>query len=301
MMKKLLAVMVSLMLMFAPLGMSAKALESIVKNYSDGSQYFGWVENDVPNGFGIMQFANGDMYYGEWAGGLRAGFGAYLFAGGGMQAGFWENNGLSGMGMTLSKDGARYEGFFSDNRPNGQGFTITQDGTMYSGEWTNGQRDGGAAVATGCLAPVFTATYLNGSDMYLGETLGSVLEGYGVYCFTNGDYYVGQFSGGHCNGYGLYVNVATQGYMAGRFVNDLPDGIVTSHYLDGTVYTSLPGGETAGGTAQDSGVCITCHGTGRCPICRGTGTYSNYGFSNDCTACNGTGDCYTCHGTGFGQ
>jgi len=305
-MRKLLFIFFAMIMVSIFVILPAFAVEVVSKTNENGSNYNGWFMDNMPNGFGICTYPDGDMYYGQWAESKRSGFGIYLFSGGGMSAGFWANDKLEGIGMQFGKDQIRYEGYYQNGLPSGDGFVISPDGVMTSGQWENGNNVSVYSTVQNCNVPSFTAQTLANGDIYIGELLNGVMEGYGVCCFTNGGYYVGQFQRGQFTGYGLYLEPQTGGYMAGSFVNGQAQGYATSYYLDGTSYTSWMGSnadrpeqdKASDSSISSDGLCSVCRGMGWCPVCRsGNGTYSNYGFSSECNACYGTGKCWECGGS----
>ena len=68
--------------------------------------YGGNLENDQPNGKGLMTYANQDTYAGYWKDGKRDEYGELRYADGRMKyEGEWENDQMNGKGILYNYEG----------------------------------------------------------------------------------------------------------------------------------------------------------------------------------------------------
>ncbi len=68
-----------------------------------------------------------------------------------------------------------------------------------------------------------TINYDNG-DIYEGQVINNIQNGYGIYKFSNGDVYSGYFSDGYFSGKGTYVWSSSGDKYEGNFTDDLKSG-----------------------------------------------------------------------------
>jgi len=97
----------------------SESSEKPIQTLPDGSKFSGVLDNNIPNGQGIMVFPDGARYEG-------------LF-----QEGRFEGRGV----LTLS-DGMKYSGDFKKGLRDGNGVLTYPDGSIYTGGFKNGEFDG---------------------------------------------------------------------------------------------------------------------------------------------------------------
>lgn len=131
-------------------------------------RFSGYIENNLPNGQGSMEYFNGWNYTGNWKNGL------------------WNGEG------TLKNDSISYVGTWIDNCPNGEGVLSFSNQSYYDGYWENGKRNGWG-----------DCKFSNG-DYYIGEWRNNMFDGIGCYIFNSGSEYNGNWKDGLQHGYGIY-------------------------------------------------------------------------------------------------
>lgn len=98
--------------------------------------YFGQIEGDKANGFGIGIYANGTRYEGEWKNNKRHGEGSLQLDSGERYEGNFQNGHLHGYGIYYWPSAERYEGEWERSERHGQGTLYDKNGNItYKGEW----------------------------------------------------------------------------------------------------------------------------------------------------------------------
>lgn len=82
----------------------------------DGSVYYGFVSNLLPEDAGIMFGADGSVYHGLFRRGKREGFGTWLRAKGGVVVGNWKAGQLQGEAMVKTRSGEKGRGKWADGK-----------------------------------------------------------------------------------------------------------------------------------------------------------------------------------------
>jgi len=143
--------------------------------YENGEVYEGEINNDLPNGFGILyRICKEKIYEGFFEDGKKNGKGSYRISdnhfyegefkknelhGKGLfindrevYNGEWLNNQKNGLGKITYYTGERYEGEFKNNIRNGKGILFKANGEIYDGSWMNDMRKGNGVLTypTGC-------------------------------------------------------------------------------------------------------------------------------------------------------
>ena len=77
--------------------------------------YEGVINNNMPNGYGVLSYTDGERYEGEWREGKR-----------------------HGHGVNEWPSGQKYEGEFREGKRHGYGVFSFPSGERYEGEWKEG-------------------------------------------------------------------------------------------------------------------------------------------------------------------
>ena len=109
--------------------------------FSDGV-YYGKVENEQRNGYGIFEYNDGSLYEGYWKNNLKYGIGKYKRKDGYEFSGYWENNIMYGNGSLSINGELIYDGQWSNDRKNGYGISYKNGKIEYKGKWANDQYHG---------------------------------------------------------------------------------------------------------------------------------------------------------------
>ncbi|KRX09799.1 hypothetical protein PPERSA_02671 [Pseudocohnilembus persalinus] len=195
-----------------------------IKNYIDGSQYCGELENEQRNGKGIYRYSNKDIYIGDWKNDKFDGTGYYIFSNGERFEGELKNGVKQGYGIYSYINGNRYEGMWQNDKKNGQGFYhyyITNE--KYKGQWKEGERNGQGIME-----------YAYG-EVYNGEFYQGDKHGKGILNCKNGDILEGIWQNdqqmGKCQ-----INYANGDFFEGEIQNGKKENFGTYIYKDGTYF-----------------------------------------------------------------
>ena len=101
----------------------------------DKNDYVGELNNELPDGKGIMTYEDGSKYEGEWKEGKRYGEGTLTFEDGAKYEGEWKDGEMDGTGKFIWSNGDKYEGDWKNGKKNGQGTIFYQDGSKLEGEF----------------------------------------------------------------------------------------------------------------------------------------------------------------------
>ena len=217
----------------------------------DGTKYYGYLKNDLPNGFGTQSYKNGTkLYEGNWKDGKYYGNGTSYHINGEIQyKGEWINNKKSGYGVLNYKNGnMKYKGHWKADKEDGEGiryflfddsfvenydrcedfFPYDEDfinsynknyniydkeHICYEGQWTNGTKNGRGIYY-----------YYNGVDKYNGEWISDQKSGKGELRDRNGRLiYYGNFLKNKKDGLGSLYDKNGLKYI-GNFENDKYNG-----------------------------------------------------------------------------
>lgn len=189
-----------------------KMVEKIIKSgkgtmkYKNGDFYDGNWKDNRKDGKGIMKYANGDFYHGKWSSGSQFGRGIMRYANGDIYEGDWFVNHENGDGITRYANGDVYTGqliwlssvdkskdVLRSIRERANGYPVYDDGKCrdQNGKIINVKRKPGKG----------TMAYANG-DVYTGEWINNVRDGFGTMSYVNGDIYVGKWRKNVRHGYG---------------------------------------------------------------------------------------------------
>ena len=174
--------------------------------------YIGDWENDLPHGYGHVEWLNGCQFTGKVDAG-RLAEGSFTFSSGNHYDGnFDEHSGkFSGRG-TYSNHEQIIKGEWKDGKLNGKGERKFVNGDLYSGFWVDDHLEGSGSFATK-------------EGKYQGEFHKSLEHGHGTRFYPNGANYKGEWLSGLRNGKGLFKdpnqnNLTYDGY----FRNNYRDG-----------------------------------------------------------------------------
>ena len=207
-------------------------------------RFSGYIENNLPNGQGSMEYFNGWNYTGNWKNGLWNGEGELTtpdFA----YTGEWSNGKPNGEGVVEYSSGEYYDGYWEDGKREGWGDALNSDGSYYVGEWLAGEYGGigtlyfaDNSVYDGqwqCGLQHGLGTYSSDSFTYVGEWEEGWINGEGRIDYSNGDYYEGHYIENKRFGLGYYHFNNGNSYE-GEFVDDLFQGLGIFYFNDGSIY-----------------------------------------------------------------
>ncbi len=210
-------------------GMASNETDSLLSQgqwsrvYEDGRSYLGEMQEDLPDGLGVMAYPDGGRYVGEWSAGERNGRGTQTSADGSSYAGQWERDVMSGEGILIVPEVRTYMGTWKNNLADGKGIEIHPDGKRYEGEFKRGKYDGQG-----------TLILANGTR-YTGEFKNSLSNGKGILKYPNGDRYEGEFRNNQYHGQGTLSLIDGRKYT-GELEKGLPHGQGIMILADGRKY-----------------------------------------------------------------
>ena len=245
-MKRLLSLLITTLLFFISLPISARKVQPIIdkdaikaerKNLEaqypkariktivedDGSVYIGEVKRRVRQGVGTMCFASHDVYTGMWDGGVMNGSGIMSFANGEVYQGGWKNDKREGEGTMTYANGDVYKGRWKENTRDGDGEMRYANGDIYTGAWKGNKREGKG-----------TMKYANGV-VYKGEWKENMSDGDGEMSYVNGDIYTGGWKDDKREGEGI-MKYANKSVYHGLWKEDMREGEGTMKYANGELY-----------------------------------------------------------------
>jgi hypothetical protein len=139
--------------------------------------YNGELQNNLPNGVGVMAFKNGDSYEGEFVNGLMHGLGVLYKENGDIYKGEWRNDVKKGKGEYICFEKWIYTGEWANDRFHGYGrieFLGDRRGESYDGQWENGLKHGQGIEYVG-------------SERFEGEFEKGLRDGMIIHFFENGE------------------------------------------------------------------------------------------------------------------
>lgn len=221
-----------------------KLVETNATIETNVGRYSGQLVDDMPNGYGIMDYSSGAnyegewknskwegdgvlttpffKYSGEWSNGLPDGIGLIQFADSTYFEGNWTDGRRDGYGDCLFVNKDYYSGEWSEDLPNGEGTYYYADGSEYYGTWEDGLQHG-----QGC--------YRSSKIEYEGDWEEGWANGKGRAEYINGDIYEGNFVENERYGQGVYFYANGNSYE-GEFVDDTFNGLGIFHFNDGSRY-----------------------------------------------------------------
>ena len=195
------------------------------KNDNDNryGKYKGEIEDDLPNGKGILKTTTGITHLGEFKDGLPNGRGITIYPDGETYTGKYMKGIRNGQITHTFASGQKYEGELKDGNSHGRGTYTFPNGESYVGEFKYGKENG-------------QGTYIFSSgENYVGEFKAGFPNGLGTYINTNGGKYVGEFKDGNGHGKGTYIDTNGENYV-GEFKDGVPNGQGTLTFPDGENY-----------------------------------------------------------------
>jgi len=160
-----------------------------IKENDDDSigKYEGDLENNIPQGYGILTYYDGGFYKGNWLNGLMHGKGERIYSDGTKEIGTWEMN-KSSKTTRLKIEEYSNEKWLYLNNINGINKWSTERNETSTGIY-RGFTLNDLPTSDGTL------NYFNGS-IYSGGFKKGELDGWGVFLFKNKDILVGNFQFG---------------------------------------------------------------------------------------------------------
>ena len=160
-----------------------------IKENTDDSigKYEGNIENNHPQGYGVLKYYDGGLYKGNWLNGLKHGKGERVYSNGPKEIGTWEMN-KSSKTTRLKIEEYSNEKWLYLNNVNG------------INKWSTERNEASTGIYRGFTLNELptsdgTLNYFNGS-IYSGGFKKGELDGWGVFLFKNKDILVGNFQFG---------------------------------------------------------------------------------------------------------
>lgn len=221
-----------------------KLIKAKLSQNTKSGRFWGYIDNNLPNGQGTMEYVYGwtyvgnwkdgnwsgegelttpeFVYSGEWNIGVPHGEGLVWYANGCYYNGAWKEGKRSGWGEAYNIDSSYYQGEWADGDYAGNGMLYFADGSVYDGQWSNGLQHG-------------LGSYKSEEFYYVGQWEEGWINGEGHIEYKNGDYYEGNFVENKRYGLGFY-NFHEGNYYDGEFVDDKFSGLGIFHFQDGSWY-----------------------------------------------------------------
>ena len=156
--------------------------------------YYGYIENNLSNGKGILINKNGSSLFGDWENGQCTGKGTLIIKNILEYDGDFVKNKKEGYGVEKYSDGSTYEVYFQDDKKNGKGKCLLKNGEIYEGEFVNDLYEGEGIYK-----------WPNESREYKGHFTKGVIDGKGINKFSDGSIYDGFYKKGIKHGSGKYT------------------------------------------------------------------------------------------------
>ena len=221
-----------------------KLVRSKLSKNTKVGRFSGYIENNLPNGKGSMEYVNGWSYTGNWKNGLWNGEGK-LTTPQFVYIGEWKEGKPDGEGSVAYLNGEYYDGYWIDGKREGWGDALNSEGSYYVGEWWAGEYCGigtlyfpDNSVYDGQWQDGLQyglGTYSSDSFTYVGEWEDGWINGEGRIEYRNGDYYEGHYVENKRFGLGFYHFNNGNSYE-GEFVDDLFQGLGIFYFNDGSIY-----------------------------------------------------------------
>ena len=193
--------------------------------FDNGNYYIGRIEDNLPQGKGILYDKNGSIVYiGNYT--KKEGFGKYIFEDGSYYIGQWKENKRKGLGIEYEKNGSkRYEGEYLNDQKEGYGKYVFDDGAYYIGQWKEDAANGYGIE-----------TYQNGKTRYEGIYYFSQKGGFGRFFFSDGGRCESLFKNNYPNGKGIEYNKNGKIKFEGDLKYGKREGIGKINYENGLCY-----------------------------------------------------------------
>ena len=223
---------------------NGKLISAKISQNTKSGRFSGYIENNLPNGQGTMEYVNGwtyvgnwengnwsgegelttpeFVYSGKWATGIPQGEGLVKYTNGCYYDGTWNLGKRNGWGEAYNIDSSYYQGEWVEGEYAGQGTLYFADGSVYDGQWSNGLQHG-------------LGSYTSEDFHYVGQWEEGWINGEGRIEYNNGDYYEGNFVENQRYGLGSYHFHEGNSYE-GEFVDDKFSGLGTFYFQDGSFY-----------------------------------------------------------------
>ena len=214
--------------------------------YACGALYTGSWHDDLPNGYGQMNFSDSTSYKGSWSNGLRHGKGTYIYQNGDIYEGEWNMDVRNGKGKMSYTDQTDYEGTWSNGlvctneqlncimlnlcQYHGHGI-IRSPRIAFEGEFVNGTKDG-----TGVMR------YESGVE-YKGSWKKDLYHGNGTITYKRGMIrsYMGEWQNGKRHGTGIlqmFNDDVFDGHFRDNYVSKTPSPVIIESLTEAQMHGS---------------------------------------------------------------
>ena len=107
----------------------------IIVSPNEEIKYVGEYRDELPNGYGILDYDYGGIFVGEFKHGDMHGRGTVVSADGERHVGTFEKNLYRGYGTHTHPTGEKFVGEFKDDSRHGHGVFTRANGERYAGQW----------------------------------------------------------------------------------------------------------------------------------------------------------------------
>jgi len=160
------------------------------RSWDDGTKYKG---EDLANGMGACLWDSGSIYFGSYFENVRDGYGIYF-------------EGRDGYSISYCPDAKYYVGEWSKGKKSGTGTCYDASGKLiYHGEFKDDKPQDTYPTKDIYSSYKFECIDLDGGNMYIGETKGGKMNGYGIFAWNNGDLWHGWWKDGLRDGRGIFI------------------------------------------------------------------------------------------------
>ena len=205
--------------------------------FSNGDIYSGDWSGGKMSGKGIFKYKSGNLYGGEWSNGEMHGKGVYWTDGSyNLYDGEWMHNRKHGKGLMMYREAnEKYNGEWADDMKHGSGCFTFKNGDVYEGQWSKGKIHGKVYMYL-ANGDAFETEFDNDVEVKFARRKTNKPRGpekkIGQYVFESGELYVGELVNELPDGFGV-KSLKNGDRYEGKWKKGKECGAGTFHYADG--------------------------------------------------------------------